>query len=131
MSNRPTDTTPCTTPTSPPEAHPPQAAGLGEKIKEQARKAGQAIDRGMASLLKEGGQHIRVTCPGCQGVLQAPADELVECPLCKNHFRTPTVSSRTAEIGKSVSEDIRGAVKRPEGKSNVPAHTPESEHRGA
>lgn len=113
---------------NPPEAHPSKAASIAESIKEQARKAGRAIDRGMATLLKEGGQNIRAQCPACKGIVQAPADELVECPLCLNHFQTPTVSARTSEIGKSVSEDLRASVQRPESKSTEPALTPES-HR--
>lgn len=80
-------------------------------MKTQMKKAGEAIDRGMASILRETGQNIHTVCPACSKEVRAPADELVECPACKHHFRSPTVSARTAEIGRSMKEDIQKAFK--------------------
>jgi hypothetical protein len=96
-------------PTASPTA--PESPGIGMKVKEQFRKAGRAVDRGMANILKEVGQNIRTVCPGCSKTVEAPADELVECPMCKTHFQSPTVSARTAEIGRTVKHDIEQKLK--------------------
>ena len=89
----------------------PGGQGFMGNLKETMKKAGEAIDRGMAAVLKEAGQNIRATCPGCQKEVNAPPDELVECPLCKTHFRSPTVSARTAEISRTMKEDLKQAYK--------------------
>jgi hypothetical protein len=89
----------------------PEGHGFMGSLKESMKKAGEAIDRGMAAVLKEAGQNMRATCPGCQKEVNAPPDELVECPMCHTHFRSPTVSARTAEISRTMKEDIKQAYK--------------------
>lgn len=100
-----------------------------ESVREQMKKAGEAIDRGMSSVLRETGQTLRATCPGCSNVIQTPPNQLVECPLCKAQFQSPTVASRSAEIGKTVKEDLTSAYKsasRPD-----PGETPGAQGRQA
>jgi hypothetical protein len=112
MSNPPVHTQPVDKPTAVtvtgPQEHGP---GFVETVREQMKKAGSAIDRGMSSALGQTGQTLRATCPGCSKILQAPPNQLVECPVCKTHFQSPTVASRTAEVGKTVKEDLSSKFK--------------------
>jgi hypothetical protein len=87
------------------------AGGLLSSMTKQLSKAGKALDRGMASVLREAGQNIRTKCPVCSGTIETPPDKNVECPLCKHQFISPSVSKRAAEIAKSIKEDLSEALK--------------------
>ena len=91
------------------EATPPQSKSIGSSIKEGFKSVGQAIDAGVSGLFKEMGQNLRATCPNCHKLILTPPNELVQCPLCSHQFHSPTVSTRTGQVSKSVTEDIKDA----------------------
>ena len=88
---------------------PSGGKSAGETLKESFKKVGHAIDAGVSNLFKELGQNIRANCPNCKQLILTPPNELVQCPLCSHQFQSPTVSTRTGEVGKAVGTDIREA----------------------
>lgn len=76
-------------------------------IKESFRNIGRSLDSGVSSLMREFGANVRVICPSCNQVSQAPPNEDVECPHCKYQFHSASFSERTSQV----SSDLRDKSK--------------------
>jgi hypothetical protein len=91
------------------EGQPTTSKSAGETVKDAFKKVGHALDAGVSNIFKELGQNIRANCPNCKQLILAPPNEFVQCPLCSHQFQSPTVSTRTGEVGSAVGKDIKEA----------------------
>ena len=115
-------------PTADEHASSPSSALSG--IKAGFRKIGNAIDAGLSSVMRDVGQSLHANCPNCSGLMRAPPNEFVQCPHCSHQFMSPSVSTRTAEISKNLSQeskqawkgvsaDVRGGLSSPGGSTSA------------
>ena len=94
---------------NPPPQEQPQPSFMA-KVKEGLSNIGHSLDASVSTVMKDLGQNIRVTCPGCTGEILAPPNEFVECPKCQHQFHSPTAATRTAQIASELGKEAKGAV---------------------
>lgn len=90
-------------------------------IKQGLRNIGSAIDSGISSVMREVGANVRVECPSCHQLSQAPPNEDVKCPKCMFEFRSASATQRAGAIGTQLKESTKKTWEAHKQKSDDPA----------
>ena len=75
-----------------------------ENVTEGIRESGQAIDFGLAIVMRGVGMHVSARCPKCKSPSFASPGINVICPSCAVTFHSPTPGQRIADLGAVVKE---------------------------